>query len=1011
MNNIYSKVNIEGGNLTVSSTGTGYTTLFSLTNGASATKMLLHDNGEMYFDSGSTYQTVKHTSGRWDFPNTVGIGAPTITGLERAFIKGAGSTTGTFALKIQNSSDSDIIAVRDDRAVGIGTTNMFGNSGVGLFVSSQLYGDGFTYMGNFRLANNLLTGTLDASGFNGIITGIHQTILDGADAGNAIRLRVKGNSNTNLDVIQVYDSWNNPLMYVGGTGKVGIGTATPVHGIDIKNNTGLGVGSPDGNYGKIQIIPYFSAQTYSLLQFPDGEQVRVGGNSGADAGKFRFYKSSGEIRMAINHLTPDGTLHVKGAGATSGTYSLQVDNSSATVLQIRDDRQVAINPGPYNGAALNVTAYAGATYAMTLHKDDWQTIMAATNTGLVGVGLVPTGAKFHLKGDGSTSASYALRVDSLGVNNILSVRDDGYVGVGTASPTAPLTVVGNFASNYGNLSIDENGQGFSWISFMNGATRRGLVGFNGTQSDRKLFVISAGATTDLGLGVNDSFNTPIVQIYSANTVGVGTSGGYLPSARFQIKGAGDTLATKAFQIDTNSIQEVFTLRDDATFIFNNLENTPLYMKSIGDAGNSYNAYLRIGGPNSGSGPRFYVGDAGFGHWNFGTGNPFVSPIDGSGVLFKVGGNQGFEILTYGSQSTFFRFPTASGYNQTYSSYLDGGYAISAEYIKLFKGGTFDFIQIDNTNAGSGVGKVGIGTLGAMTNILATVHIKGNGSTSATNALKVDNGSNTNLLILRDDGGVIIGYNASTTLGSYNAIAVGASAIASGSESTAVGGGASATGNQSTAIGKQNSASGTLSTVLGNNSTASNTLAMALGSAVTASGNESLALGYLTTASGNMSIAIGTQSTATSTASLNLGAFSHSTSLYATSIGYNVRTTTGLQGAIVMGYGDTSSGQALSATTSNALHIGWDSNTPTVVIAKTANSYFNGTGNLGISTTSPTAKLDISGTTGYNQFRVRTSYTPTDSTDANGNVGDFSWDDDFVYIKTSLGWRRSGLSAF
>jgi hypothetical protein len=69
------------------------------------------------------------------------------------------------------------------------------------------------------------------------------------------------------------------------------------------------------------------------------------------------------------------------------------------------------------------------------------------------------------------------------------------------------------------------------------------------------------------------------------------------------------------------------------------------------------------------------------------------------------------------------------------------------------------------------------------------------------------------------------------------------------------------------------------------------------------------------------------------------------------------------------------------------------------------------GNVGIGTVSPTATLDMYGSTGYNQFRMRTSYTPTGTSDTNGNTGDMAWDDDYVYIKTSAGWKRAALSTF
>jgi hypothetical protein len=76
---------------------------------------------------------------------------------------------------------------------------------------------------------------------------------------------------------------------------------------------------------------------------------------------------------------------------------------------------------------------------------------------------------------------------------------------------------------------------------------------------------------------------------------------------------------------------------------------------------------------------------------------------------------------------------------------------------------------------------------------------------------------------------------------------------------------------------------------------------------------------------------------------------------------------------------------------------------------TATNYLNG--NLGIKTTSPTDLIDINGANGYSQLRLRTAYTPTGTADANGNTGDVAWDDNYIYIKTAAGWKRSALSTF
>jgi hypothetical protein len=68
-----------------------------------------------------------------------------------------------------------------------------------------------------------------------------------------------------------------------------------------------------------------------------------------------------------------------------------------------------------------------------------------------------------------------------------------------------------------------------------------------------------------------------------------------------------------------------------------------------------------------------------------------------------------------------------------------------------------------------------------------------------------------------------------------------------------------------------------------------------------------------------------------------------------------------------------------------------------------------TGGVGIGTNSPTASLDIYSSTGYDQVRMRTSYTPSSSSDTNGNIGDIAWDDSYFYLKTGTGWKRVALS--
>lgn len=39
------------------------------------------------------------------------------------------------------------------------------------------------------------------------------------------------------------------------------------------------------------------------------------------------------------------------------------------------------------------------------------------------------------------------------------------------------------------------------------------------------------------------------------------------------------------------------------------------------------------------------------------------------------------------------------------------------------------------------------------------------------------------------------------------------------------------------------------------------------------------------------------------------------------------------------------------------------------------------------------------------------YTPTGTADTYGSQGDIAYDDNFIYVKTSIGWQQSALTTF
>ncbi len=206
------------------------------------------------------------------------------------------------------------------------------------------------------------------------------------------------------------------------------------------------------------------------------------------------------------------------------------------------------------------------------------------------------------------------------------------------------------------------------------------------------------------------------------------------------------------------------------------------------------------------------------------------------------------------------------------------------------------------------------------------------------------GAGTRLIWYPQKSAFRVGYVSAfqwddANIGNYST-AMGNNTIASGVNSTAIGHGTTASGFYSTALGYLTTASGFYSTALGNGTTANGVNSTALGNGTTASGDRSIAMGSDVIVSGINSTAIGTG------VRIN-GNFS-------TAIGLHI--TADAESTIILGRG-TPSNQLINNIASS-LMIGFNSNIPTLFVGPS--SGIGTTGNVGIGTASPNAKLQVTG---------------------------------------------------
>lgn len=58
-----------------------------------------------------------------------------------------------------------------------------------------------------------------------------------------------------------------------------------------------------------------------------------------------------------------------------------------------------------------------------------------------------------------------------------------------------------------------------------------------------------------------------------------------------------------------------------------------------------------------------------------------------------------------------------------------------------------------------------------------------------------------------------------------------------------------------------------------------------------------------------------------------------------------------------------------------------------------------------------SKLTIHSEGGHDQLQLKNDFTPDGTKDIRGNIGNIAWNDEYIFIKTKQGWKRSTLSFF
>ena len=173
-------------------------------------------------------------------------------------------------------------------------------------------------------------------------------IVSGSRTGMGIatpqaKLHISGANNDSL--LRIQSPASASILFVTGSGNVGIGTNTPKTLLDISSNGGrvrITQNTAGSTFNGIDFINYTGGTDGGLIWNQNTGEIRLNASTSYFP---TFYSNNVEAmrittsgNVGIGETSPSARLEIRGSGATSATTALRVENSNATAsLLVRDD--------------------------------------------------------------------------------------------------------------------------------------------------------------------------------------------------------------------------------------------------------------------------------------------------------------------------------------------------------------------------------------------------------------------------------------------------------------------------------------------------------------------------------------------------------------------------------------------------------------------------------------------------------------------------------------------------
>ena len=364
-----------------------------------------YSNNLTWFNGTSTTMTLT-TSGN------LGIG---ISPTAKVHIQGSDSLVGTSALKIEDILNTSLLHVRNNGYVTINGLNI--GKGVNQISSSTAFG-----VSALSVATGIENTAIGYQALRDTTTGVTNTAI----GNNALLLNTIGVQNTAIG----YNSGRGGIISNNNT-SIGFYTLFNNTG---DNNTAIGDRASYGNTTGAQnvAIGRFSLYTNLIGQ----HNVAIGHNA------LNLNTSSGSVAIGSGASAQATGANLVSVGRDS--FAELTTGAQNTVLGWNSGR--GITTGSNNTViGSNITGLTTTLSNSILIGDSSGLVTFYTNSSgdtMIGAGFISASSRLHVRGIDATALNYVLKLEDISSSPLLYVQNNGYVGIGVATPNNKIQVSG-----------------------------------------------------------------------------------------------------------------------------------------------------------------------------------------------------------------------------------------------------------------------------------------------------------------------------------------------------------------------------------------------------------------------------------------------------------------------------------------------------------------------------------------------------------------------------------------